>query len=170
MQAFNFDQITPTVLHLECIKQSILKTFSSMIRETLTFLGTQANGQVSKTEGIVGIISIVGDIAWSLMLGLPKPTAITLVPKFAGFEIQYDSDDMGDIVGELANIVAGDLLARLDVIGVNASMSLPTVARGSDLELLLPDKLPSMRMGFSTAEGNFWLKIAIGQPYNHRHI
>ena len=46
------------------------------------------------------------------MLGLPRQTASNLVLAFAGCEIDFDSPDMGDAVGELANILAGDFVAR----------------------------------------------------------
>ena len=164
------DNILVSELQSECLKQSVLSTFSSILNEDLKFLGSAEKQLNNKTEGIIGIISLIGDISWSIMLGLPKNTVITLVPKFTGFDIEYDSEDMGDVVGELANIVAGDLVARLDEIGTNVNMSLPTVARGSDLELLFPDRLPSMRMGFSTKEEKFWIKVAIGRPQNnHRN-
>jgi chemotaxis protein CheX len=153
---------TLTALHLECIKQSVLDTFNAISGEELLFLGINNNGHNYKTEGMIGIISIVGDILWSITLGLPKNTVLSLGPKFAGFDIHYYSDDMGDMVGELTNIVAGDILARLDAIGVSANMSLPTVARGSDLELFSLVRPPSMRMAFSTENIELWLKVAVG--------
>lgn len=112
-----------------------------------------------KCDGLVGIISFTSDVPWSLLLGLPRETAITFAVKFTGMEIDFDSPDMGDLVGELTNILAGDATAQLDAVGITAQMSVPTAARGSDLEILLPGGLPSVRMNFSSPEGDFWVKV-----------
>lgn len=156
-------QLSP--VHIECLKQSIYTTFSTVCGNGLKYLGLSSEAEVNKTEGIIGIISIVGDVSWALMLGFPRRTASTLAPVFAGFDIPYESEDMGDIVGELANIAAGDLVARLEVVGIRSGLSLPTVARASDLELLLPDRTPSIQMDFSAREREFWLKVAVRRPH-----
>ncbi len=154
-----------TEQQLDCIREAVKTTFSSIYGEDINYLGDNVEGTTSKKGGgVVGIISFIGDLAWSLMLGLPEETAMALASKFAGFEIDFESEDMGDVVGELANIVAGDLVARLDAIGAKVNMSLPTIARGRDFELLLPDKLPSLRVGFTASEGEFWIKLAVGEP------
>ncbi len=114
--------------------------------------------------GIVGIISFTGDLSWSFALMLPEQTACLMAQKFAGFPILFDSPDMGDVVGELANVIAGDITARLDRIGVRANMSLPTVLRGHAVDLLPVGNLATMRMDFASQEGNFWFKLAAGKP------
>ncbi len=61
---------------------------------------------------VVGMISFVGGINWTFSLILPEPTAPKMALMFAGFEVPYSSQDMGDVVGELANVVAGDIVAN----------------------------------------------------------
>jgi chemotaxis protein CheX len=153
--------------HVDCIREAVSFTFSSICGLEPTFKIYEHNGHMA--EGVVGIISIVaGEEAWSLMLGLPQDTSVAVARKFAGFDIPFDSADMADVVGELANIIAGDAVARLDKVGIKAELSLPTVARGSNLEMLLPDKLPAVRMDFNAPQGAFWLKLGFGK--HHRSI
>ena len=47
------------------------------------------------------MISVLGDVDWAVFLGLPKATAEAVTEKFAGFAIPFDSNGMGDAVGEL---------------------------------------------------------------------
>ncbi len=146
----------------DCLTQAVTSTFASIC-------GYQPLPKTERTygaliEGIVGIISLIGtNNAFSLMLGLPHNTAVAVARKFSGFEIPFEDPDMADVVGELANIVGGDAAARLDAIGVRAELSLPTVARGSNLEMLLPEKLSRSRIDFTSAEGDFWLKLGFGR-------
>jgi chemotaxis protein CheX len=120
-------------------------------------------------EGVVGIISYVGDISWSMILVLPKESAIKMGNQFTGFEVPYDSPDMGDVVGELANVLAGDLVGRLSTEGVKVQMSLPTIMRGENVEPFLPRGIPSKKMGFSSSHGNFTLKVAGSKPEHVGH-
>jgi len=77
----------------------------------------QEDEQAGSDGVIIAVISLVGDVEWSIFLGLPRETVPVLVAKFAGFEIPFDSEDMGDAVGELANILAGDVKRRLEAKG-----------------------------------------------------
>jgi CheY-specific phosphatase CheX len=109
--------------------------------------------------GIMGVISFFGDPVWSVSLVLPEATAVAAAKMFAGFEIAFDSPDMGDIVGEMANVMAGDIVARLDGLGIAAQMSLPTVVRGHDVELLSNSNACAARLKFESPNGGFWFRL-----------
>jgi CheY-specific phosphatase CheX len=111
-------------------------------------------------DGIWGSVSFVGDLLWSIMLGFPRDTATALTLRFTGFEIDFDSPDMGDAIGELVNILAGDIVAHLESHGIEAAMSLPTVVRGHDIEVILPHEVGRMRAAYEMAEGRFWVELA----------
>ena len=150
-------EVTPE--HIACVRDSVLEMFPTMCGYQLTFEGTEEPGR--EFSGVAGIISLVGDVSWSLTLGLPPATALALSTSFTGFEVDYDSDDMADLVGELANILAGDIAARLDRARLRASLSLPTVARGQNLFLAQPDGASMTRMRFTSPDGGFWLTLGV---------
>lgn len=108
---------------------------------------------------VTAVISFFGDPAFSVMLGLPEATAATVAERFCGSEVPFDSPDMGDLVGELVNVMAGEVTARLEAGGRKAPMSLPTVVRGRDVEVLPPADATSERLAFTSAAGPFWLKL-----------
>lgn len=76
----------------------------------------------------------------------------------------YNSPDMGDVVGELTNCLAGDIVARLAKDEIKVGMSLPIIMRGHDVEPLLPRGLPSEKMHFTVLDSEFMLKLAISKP------
>jgi CheY-specific phosphatase CheX len=144
----------------ESLKSGVIETFGSMLGDQPSYLDTVAPESVC--DGIVGIISFVGDYSWSLMLGLPRETAIGMSTIFTGMEIPYESDDMGDVAGELANILAGDISARLDANGVVAQLGIPTIIRGSDVRLLAGGKNTSFwRLEFALPDHKFWVRFDI---------
>jgi CheY-specific phosphatase CheX len=152
----------------ESVKDSITGIFSSIF-------GAQPKLHVDNNkkvgDSVLGIISYVGDVSWLLILILPRSCAEAVAMKFTGFAVDYDSPDMGDVVGELNNILAGDIVARLSSKGVKVGMSLPTIMRGHDVEPLLPRDLPSLKMSYTIPEGEIFIKLAgakTGQPVGRR--
>lgn len=158
--SFGVKSQIPSVL-LEQTEKSIIESFEKICGSiTVEENGFGENEHFPK---IVGIISFVGDLTWSLTMVLPSNSAEVLAHKFAGFEIPFDSIDMGDVVGELANVVAGVLCGNLESAGLKSQMSLPTVARGSDFEQLMSENLISHHLHFTTAESHFWVKIIMAK-------
>jgi CheY-specific phosphatase CheX len=119
-------------------------------------------GQMPDRSGpcVIGVISFVGDFSWSYCLGLPEATAPALAQSFAGFEIAFDSPDMGDLVGELANVLGGNMISSLGNRGVRSQIGLPSVLRGSDIQTLLPKAMPKAHYEFHSSQGTFWLEVA----------
>jgi len=111
-------------------------------------------------SGVIGVISLIGQDAWSMMVGLPKDTAVAFARQFTGSEVAYDSRDMGDVVGELANIIAGQAAGRMEAAGMKANLSLPTIARGNGISVPLQYELPSVCIGFLCPQGDLWVRIA----------
>jgi chemotaxis protein CheX len=147
----------PQVL-TDVTRDSIFSIFNTIFGSVPKYNG-DGNGK-KMGDGVVGIISFMGDISWIVMLELPKESAKAMASKFCGFDIDYDSADMGDVVGELANVLAGDIVARMAKEDLKAAMSLPTIMRGQNVEPMLPSGLPLEKLHFDMAEGEFLLKIA----------
>src|SRR5262249_47299656 len=115
---------------------------------------------------VAGIISFFGDMPWTLTWVLTDKSAPALAQKFAGFEIPFDSKDMGDMAGELVNVLAGEIVAQLDQRRIKSQMSLPTVARGTNLELM-PEIGPNVaELDYKSNVGGFWLRLAAAKTGN----
>ncbi|QPJ65723.1 MAG: chemotaxis protein CheX [Candidatus Nitrohelix vancouverensis] len=155
------DGVIPSELS-ECVKGSVISIFNTIMGNDPTYHEVTETKKLG--DGVVGIISFVGDMNWLLMLTLPKDSAEKYALKFVGFDISYDSEDMGGVVAELANCLAGDIVARLGKINVKASMSLPTVMRGQNVEPILPRGTPTCQQLFSLPEGEMLLKLAGAKP------
>ncbi len=116
------------------------------------------------SERVVGLISFSGDTPFVFLMGLPEKTAGPLVQKFTGFEFEFRGSDMGDVVGELVNVIAGDMVAQVERAGAKVAMGLPTVARGQDLDMVPSDRNPSSQTVFLTPQGPVWVKVAVARP------
>ena len=141
-----------------CVKASVSSVFQKSFGDLPTF---QSDEDETKKigDGIVGIISFTGDMTWLMMMGFPKTSAAGLFGRFAGFELEYDSPDMGDVVGEMSNILAGNIVGQLGENGVKCAMSLPTLIKGHNVEPLLPRDFPSKKLIVTMPEGITIVKV-----------
>ncbi|MCD4826049.1 MAG: chemotaxis protein CheX [Phycisphaerae bacterium] len=112
---------------------------------------------------IIAVIAVMGDVEWSIFLGLPKSTAETMAQAFCGFEIPYDSEDMGDAIGEVTNVLAGNVKQVLDKRGVKVEISLPSVMRVQGLEVLKGRGSSSTKTCFGSQLGTFWTGVVAGK-------
>ena len=142
-----------TLPHSECVEAAIKEILGSMCGLEISPLEDK---DLSAGGVLVAVISIMGEVQWSIFIGLPAKTAEALMVKFAGFEITFASDDMGDAVGELANILAGDVKRKLVAKGVKCNISLPSVIRAESLHVLVQRASTVARTCYSTDVGEFW--------------
>lgn len=154
------DQIPAEIV--EKVQESVINTFGSIIGEELEYV-PEANGD-GPLNGIVGNIAVFNsDHTLSLMLAIPKETALFFSEVFIGMELPFDSDDMGDLIGEISNILAGDVAANVEKVGFRGQSSLPTATRGSDLTLFMPSKPPTKKMKFVSNSCEFWLTMVLSE-------
>lgn len=147
-------------LMLDKVVLSVQNTFASISGDAPELV-EQVNS-LQPMNGIIGNIAVFNpEHTLSMMLAVPKETAVSLSVKFVGFELEFESDDIGDLIGEISNILAGEVAMNIETIGFRGQSSLPTATRGSDLRLFLPNKPPSARLRFVTSDGEFWLYLAL---------
>ncbi|MDY3555914.1 chemotaxis protein CheX [Gemmata sp. JC717] len=125
----------------------------------LTHVPDAAGDEEAAGAGIMSAISFLGDRPWAFAMALPETSAVALAKAFAGFEIPFDSQDMGDLLGEVVNVIAGDISARLNAEGIQAQMSLPMSVRGADVTTLVPHGVATNRLLFEGPHGRCWLDL-----------
>ncbi len=148
------------VQHQDCVTEAITDVFSCACGVDLQLL---EDGSAIATDGvIIALISLVGDVEWSVFLGLPRSTATAVAEKFAGFAIPFESSDMGDAIGEMTNIFAGRAKAILDQRNVTVEISLPSVIWAKSIEVLVQHNSAINRHLFESELGRLWTGVVVG--------
>jgi chemotaxis protein CheX len=151
---------------VDMVVTSVENTFASICGDTPDLV--EQFKDLAPLNGIIGNIAVFNPLhTLSIMLAVPKETAMAISVKFVGMEIPFESDDIGDLIGEISNILAGEVAANVETIGFRGQSSLPTATRGSDLRLFLPNKPPSARLRFKGEDGEFWLFLALYESRRH---
>ncbi len=147
----------PVLEHSECVDQAAGEIFAATCGAELKEVPDE--GGLAADGVILAVISIVGDVEWSIFLGLPRKTSTSVAEKFAGFEIPFDSEDMGDAIGELTNILAGQVKALLDQRSVKAEISLPSVMRVENLQVLGQRNVSVSKTCWDCSLGKLWTGV-----------
>ncbi|MFH0879484.1 MAG: chemotaxis protein CheX [Lentisphaerota bacterium] len=148
---------------LSAFQESATTTF-----ETMVFLPVLAGTPESKNKGgptgyISGTISLASDDqSGTLSLIFPMDLAKAIFRSMMGMQ---DADavaegEVHDVVGELANMVAGGAKSRLQDIGFNFKIGLPTVVVGENHYLEPPRNVQTMVMPMNTSKGMFYLELS----------
>jgi CheY-specific phosphatase CheX len=146
-----------TIAHADCLANAAIEIFGATCGVQLT--PKPCDLRDDSDSVMVAVISLVGDVDWTIYLALPRQTAAAVAAKFAGFEIPFDSPDMGDAVGELSNILAGRVKALLAEKDLKANLSLPSVLRADSVHVLTQSQAQTIRMCFASPLGNLWTGI-----------
>lgn len=155
------DQQAAALQHGELVVAAIGKLFGSMFDADVEPSG-EFSSELLHEGAAASVVSLVGDVEMSIWLGFPRQTALRIVEIFAGDAVPFESEDLADAIGELANIVAGDTKSRLHAEGIKTQLSLPSVVLASDLQIFSQRDIPSRRIRFTSQWGDFWAEIVAG--------
>ena len=105
--------------------------------------------------GVVGSINVSGDLQLAISLHLPTDAASAVARKLVGVPIAADTEAMSDVVGELANLMGGEIGLQLDQAGFKVKMELPSVSRNFTSNAAGSVK----HVAIESEQGNYWVTI-----------
>lgn len=120
--------------------------WSSLLKEELSHTPDPSQTQA---PGVTGIISFEGAWNGALMLQCDSSLAMTLTANMFGVEVDPKSDEIRDAVGELTNMLAGNVSA---ILPQPCHIGLPVVAFGSDYEVQIIGANIETTVGFVCEE------------------
>jgi chemotaxis protein CheX len=90
-----------------------------------------------KEPQVIGMVGLAGAVTAVVCLRVPESFSAPLTRAMTGAppeEVLSDAD-VNDVIGELANIIAGKLKSCFRTNGGPCNLSLPTIARGRHIDL-----------------------------------
>ncbi len=125
-----------------------------------TMLGTHINiGKPSlKTNNfthgeVTGVMGFAGDKKGSFTLSFSRESAAYVYRSMIGEDVSTINSDVVDAIGELTNIISGQIRVELEKIGINLSASLPTVIVGQNVAISFITRLPVIALPFNFDDG-----------------
>lgn len=138
---------------------SVVNVLTTMANITPT-IGKPSIKKDENSLGVVtGLIDLVGkETTGSLAISFTKPVALELAQNMLRLETDVVDDMVQDLVGEIANMVAGGAKAIYDEQGINFELTLPTILVGENHQIVHSFKGTTILLPFSTNAGEFYIE------------
>jgi chemotaxis protein CheX len=148
-----------TELELEPFRTDICGLSESVF---LSMLGLEVHPAqaelLTSPEMITGAVYFAGAWKGAVLLQCNRSQACDFTARLMGIPMpQKLDDDVRDAVGEVANIIGGNLKP---ILPHGTVLSMPSVVEGDPSALRICGNSPIIRLAFDSAIGVFWLTVA----------
>jgi chemotaxis protein CheX len=144
---------------LKAFTEAAVKTFQKMIMVELSLIQDYDKSKIQ--FDISGVIGFSGDVKGDCALRMSENTAKEAVTRLTG-EIVEQSQEIGDGVGELVNMIAGNAKAAL--MDFNVSLSFPEIIRGKGHEIGFHRHSDLIELFFTSEIGDICVIVAFSDP------
>mgnify|MGYP001595914342 CR=1 FL=1 len=168
-----FKEAAKNMVNVEIIKpfvKSIRKSFetffghSPQIDDPRLIPAEQIKCEYDFFSDISAVIALPGSVIGSLAIAFKKDTAIKLSAELMGEDISNINEDVKDVIGELANTVAGNIKEDLD--SYNFENALPNIYTGTDKKIELPKEFKCFSVDFKSDFGPFTMRVSVLDDVN----
>jgi chemotaxis protein CheX len=141
--------------------ESAQEIFSTMVMMEISLAADSNPAPHSLVDSISGVIGLAGTRKGVLAIHLPKKVAISITSSFLGMEVEEMNSDVEDAVGELANMLGGNLKAILSEKGKDISLSLPTTISGQHYDYQTNKDAERIAILFACESGQFSIELQL---------
>jgi chemotaxis protein CheX len=114
-------------------------------------------------ETLTSMVGLAGSHTGILAIHCPKVLALRIASSMLGMEVTEIDEDVNDAMGEIANMVGGDVKHIFSPKGADINLSIPTIIYGSDYMVDSMSNLESLVMPFECGGERFLLSFKIGK-------
>jgi len=141
-------------MNVEVLQQIVGSVFETMMSLNVSPSETTWS---PGTGHLTSFVQITGDWEAALLLECSQWQACQFAGRILSMEPPEDvNDDVRDVLGELANMIGGNLKAEMPAGG---RLSMPTVVDGSHSGLRFCGSKVRHRLSFQCADGHFWVFV-----------
>ena len=112
-------------------------------------------------DTITGLIGLAGTHKGILGIHTPYHVAKAITSSFLGMDVDEINEDVHDAVGELANMLGGNVKSILSENGRDIELSLPSTIAGSQYNFQSDKEVDSIIILFDTGQGEFMVELGL---------
>jgi chemotaxis protein CheX len=145
----------------ERIIESAKEIFSSMLMMEISAIEETKAETHHLVDSISGVIGLAGTHKGALAIHLPHRVAIAITSGFLGIDVEEMNSDVEDAVGELANMLGGNVKSILSENGRDINLSMPTTISGHDYDYQSNKDAERIFIMFRCETGQFTIELQL---------
>jgi len=141
---------------------AVNEVFDTMLSMEVEY--DEADTQVTLAgDRIVGSVSFAGTIVGNISIQMSQSFGRVMTAAMLGMEEDEieDEEDVHDVVGEMSNMIGGNLKSRFCDAGLSCELSIPSITSGSDFKVECRDWALHQRLGFHHQEHTIFVEVCI---------
>lgn len=143
------------------LRESMSETFTTML--SLPLEEAAPNGFPADTKLVAAAVGFIGDVTGVVYIYCPDSFALRITSKMLGMpEAEIDGHEMvNDTMGEMGNMVVGQIKSRLCDRGHNCVLTIPSIVRGQQFSIEPITSSTSRKVGFSSQSVPIMVEIMV---------
>ncbi|MBL4902557.1 MAG: chemotaxis protein CheX [Desulfocapsa sp.] len=138
--------------------EATMDIFSSMVMMEITVKEIMTeHGQLQ--DSITGMIGLAGTHKGVLAVHFPYTVAMAITSSFLMMDVEEINEDVHDAVGEIANMLGGNVKTILSEKGRDIDLSLPSTIAGSQYSFQSDKQIEKVIITFDTGVGTFMVEM-----------
>ncbi len=132
-----------------------------MVMMEISVHGDPMSKSMPLTESISGVIGLAGTHKGVLAIHIPNKVAMAITGSFLGMDVDEINEDVEDAVGELANMLGGNVKSILSENGRDINLSLPTTIKGRQYDFQPTKDAERIIIPFHCDAGEFAIELQL---------
>lgn len=133
--------------------------FSTMLMVELESEEVVVQKKVKIDSNITSMIGLGGGLKGLLAVHCPSSVAKGVTSSFLGMDVEEIDDDVKDAIGEIANMIAGNLKISFTDRDVNVELAIPTTIVGDSFYVSGIADSTRIVAPFKMGEDTFWVEL-----------
>ena len=153
----------PIKLNVEIVPADLAQIVESVL-ETMLNLEAHECGTpwFPGEERLTAAVHMTGDWNGAVLVECDRGQACRFAGRYLSIDPPDTIDDVvRDVLGELANMIGGNLKS---ILAPGLRLSMPSVMDGGDYSVRVCGAVVSGRLAFQCAEGPFWITVLTAGP------
>ncbi len=154
----------PTVTSHD-IYEAVHEIFQSMLGVEPQLESLEHRGEALHNQGVAAIVGYAGESEGSVIFTCDLELAAKLAGLMLMEEVDPASEDVDDAMGEIGNMIAGQLKNLVCDGGDEVQLSIPVIVRNGDYRLPIPDSYDRWRLTCFHVDGApFYVEMVSSEP------
>ncbi len=111
------------------------------------------------TDTITAMIGLAGTHRGVLAVHFPYSVAMAITSAFLMMDVEEMNDDVHDAMGEIANMLGGNVKTILSEKGRDIDLSMPSTISGSEYSFQSDNDVEKVIVRFGTEKGSFMVEL-----------